>query len=95
MPEMHFRIQWPDGSEEMCYSPSLVIKDYFSPGQVYDLEDFLTRSRTAFGIANERMMSKYGFPCSRAISQLQRLESAATQHEVAENPKVQVLQFQE
>ena len=32
MPEMRFRIRWPDGSTESCYSPSLVIKDYFAAG---------------------------------------------------------------
>ena len=32
MPEMHFHIRWPDGTSETCYSPSLVIKDYFTVG---------------------------------------------------------------
>ncbi len=27
MPEMRFVIAWPDGREETCYSPSLVIRD--------------------------------------------------------------------
>jgi len=26
MPEMRFRIRWPDGVAETCYSPSLVVK---------------------------------------------------------------------
>ena len=30
MPEMRFRIRWPDGSTESCYSPSLVVKDFLS-----------------------------------------------------------------
>ena len=28
MPETWFHIRWPDGSEERCYSPSRVIKDF-------------------------------------------------------------------
>ena len=35
MPEMLFRIRWPDGTAEDCYSPSLVIKDFFAPGESY------------------------------------------------------------
>ena len=34
-----------------CYSPSLVIKDFFAVGQSYPLPDFLRRSREALTIA--------------------------------------------
>ena len=40
MPEMRFHIRWPDGAVETCYSPSLVVKDFFSPGESYPLADF-------------------------------------------------------
>lgn len=76
MPEMHFRVRWPDGAVETCYSPSLVIKDYFQPGAAYPLGDFLARSRTALKIASDRVEAKYGFPCSRALGQLARIEAA-------------------
>ena len=77
MPEMTFRVRWPDGGVETCYSPSLVIKDYFEPGGAYALDDFLERSRTALQIASERVQAKYGFACSRALGQLARIEAAA------------------
>ena len=77
MPEMHFCIRWPDGTPETCYSPSLVIKDYFSVGADYALPDFLERSRTALAIASERVKAKYGMPCRRALAQLARIETAA------------------
>jgi uncharacterized repeat protein (TIGR04042 family) len=77
MPEMRFRIRWPDGTSESCYSPSLVIKDYFAEGATYPLPDFLARSRTALAIASERVRAKYGYPCRRALAQLARIESAA------------------
>ena len=76
MPEMRFQIRWPDGSLESCYSPSLVIKDYFVPGEAYALADFLERSRTALTIASARVAARYGHPCSLAISQLARIEAA-------------------
>jgi uncharacterized repeat protein (TIGR04042 family) len=77
MPEMRFHIRWPDGTPETCYSPSLVIKDYFSVGADYPLADFLERSRTALAIASDRVKAKYGMPCRRALAQLARIETAA------------------
>lgn len=78
MPEMRFVIAWPDGREEICYSPSLVVQDYLAEGQSYPLPDFLERSRTALTIASDRVKAKYGHPCSLALGQLSRIESAAT-----------------
>jgi uncharacterized repeat protein (TIGR04042 family) len=77
MPEMRFLIRWPDGKAESCYSPSLVVKDYFAPGESYPLADFLTRSRAALTIASDRVKAKYGQACSRAIAQLGWIETAA------------------
>jgi uncharacterized repeat protein (TIGR04042 family) len=47
MPEMRFQIEWPDGSQVICYSPSLIVKEYFTLDQSYDLLDFVARSQTA------------------------------------------------
>ncbi len=77
MPEMRFHIRWPDGRREACYSPSLVIKDYFEIATSYPLPAFLARSREALGTASERVRERYGFPCSRALGQLARIEAAA------------------
>jgi uncharacterized repeat protein (TIGR04042 family) len=77
MPEMRFRIRWPDGRLETCYSPSLVVKDYLVEGKSYTLADFLARSRDALSIASERVRAKYGRPCPRALSELARLETMA------------------
>jgi uncharacterized repeat protein (TIGR04042 family) len=93
MPEMTFTIRWPDGTREPCYSPSLVIKDYLTPGETYALDDFLTRSRTALMIASERVEAKYGFPCSRALGQLARLESAGRSFSTQSEARVAVESF--
>ena len=83
MPEMHFRIRWPDGRQESCYSPSLVIKDFFAPGERYGLADFVAKSRDALTIASERVRARYGFPCSLALGQLGRIEAAARDQNAA------------
>lgn len=88
MPEMRFDIVWPDGSLERCYSPSLVVREHLAEGSAYPLDDFLARCRTALGIASERVREKYGFPCSRAIGQLARIEQAAARF--ADTPDARV-----
>lgn len=95
MPEIWFRIRWPDGRSETCYSPSLVVKDFFTPGEGYALADFLERSRTAYAIANERVRERYGFACAQALQQLARIEEAVGQYEAAPETKVMVEAFEE
>jgi uncharacterized repeat protein (TIGR04042 family) len=95
MPEMHFRVRWPDGTSESCYSPSLVVKDYFVPGGSYSLEDFLARSRTALAIASERVREKYGHLCSLAAAQLARIEDTASVFAGMPSARVIVESFEE
>jgi uncharacterized repeat protein (TIGR04042 family) len=77
MPEMRFVIAWPDGRKETCYSPSLIIREFFAEGKTYPLRDFIDRSRKALTIASDRVEAKYGHPCSLAQAQLTRIEEAA------------------
>jgi uncharacterized repeat protein (TIGR04042 family) len=77
MPEMRFHVRWPDGRHEACYSPSLVVKDFLTPGESYAVDDFVEKTRTALTIASERVREKYGFACSSAMGQLARIEAAA------------------
>lgn len=77
MPEMRFVVAWPDGREDRCYSPSLVVQDYLEVGQSYPLADFVSRSHAALSIASDRVEAKFGHPCSLALGQLQSIEAAA------------------
>ncbi len=90
MPEIRFEVQWPDGTHEVCYSPSLIVKDYFTPAQSYRLEEFVERSRTALKIASDRVQAKYGMPCSLALRQLQQIEQQAAHYQQTEQPDLQV-----
>lgn len=93
MPEIRFHIVWPDGSQEVCYSPSLVVKDYFTPNSEYELADFVERARTALSIASDRVKLKYGKPCGLALGQLQEIELQASKYKGLANAKVKVIQF--
>ncbi|MDD7973138.1 MSMEG_0570 family nitrogen starvation response protein [Roseinatronobacter alkalisoli] len=77
MPETYWTIRWPDGHEERCYSPSSVIAETFSAGQSYPLPAFMQSARRALEQASARVEQKYGFACSLAMDQLDRLERRA------------------
>ena len=93
MPEMRFLVRWPDGISETCYSPSLVIKDYFREGETYTLADFVARSREALTIASDRVKAKYGHACSLALRQLAEIESAAGRFAKEPDAKVACVHF--
>jgi uncharacterized repeat protein (TIGR04042 family) len=95
MPEMHFKIEWPNGVVEDCYSPSYVIEEHLSVGSAYSVDDFVARARAALTIASERVLAKYGFECSSALDQLRAIEErAAALPETALIGPVKVLAFQ-
>ncbi|GLT10835.1 hypothetical protein GCM10007928_30670 [Sulfitobacter porphyrae] len=81
MPEMHWTLRWPDGSEERCYSPSSVITELFTPGQSYPMPEFLQRARIAMERASNRVRRKYGFACTSAMAQLDRIEQRVADFE--------------
>jgi len=94
MPEMHFRVRFPNGATVDCYSPSYVISDYLSEAQHYAVPDFLERVRTALNIASERVRERYGFSCSSALDQfaaIERIVDSLTDKQLAE--PVLVLEF--
>jgi uncharacterized repeat protein (TIGR04042 family) len=95
MPEIRFQIQWPDGVQEDCYSPSLVVQKYFEPNSEYGLEDFVMRSQTALQIGSDRVLAKYGMPCSLALGQIWRIQTAAARYRDLPDPKVRFIQFKE
>jgi uncharacterized repeat protein (TIGR04042 family) len=94
MPEMLFKIRWPDGAIEQCYSPSLVVQDHLAIGETYAMQEFLRRIRVALTIASDRVQEKYGFACSRAMGQLARLEAAAGRFDDSSGDRVTVLSFE-
>ncbi|WP_326595802.1 MSMEG_0570 family nitrogen starvation response protein [Streptomyces sp. NBC_01803] len=80
MPEMYFRVRWPDGGIQRCYSPSTVVQDFFESGTGYPVDDFVDRSRRALTIAGERVRATYGFACTSAAEQLAQIEATAAAH---------------
>jgi uncharacterized repeat protein (TIGR04042 family) len=79
MPELSFRLRWPDASETVNYSPSTIIKNYFNQGTSYEISDFLERARRALHAASARVEQTYGHPCARAQHSLASIEQHAAQ----------------
>ena len=93
MPEMHFTVRWPDGQQATCYSPSLVVQDFLTPGQRYPLAEFLQRTEAALQIASDRVAAKYGFACSRAMDQWAAIAERAQAYEAQADAQVEVIAF--
>lgn len=80
MPETWFRIRWPDGVEEACYSPSTVVRDYLRAGDSYAIDDFARRCQTALDLAARRVAAQYGYRCARADAQAATLARASARY---------------
>jgi uncharacterized repeat protein (TIGR04042 family) len=80
MPEMYFRVTWPDGSAQRCYSPSLVIEDYLRVGESYSVAEFVRLSDEALTIASNRVREKYGFACTSAVAMRDEIRARAAGH---------------
>jgi uncharacterized repeat protein (TIGR04042 family) len=91
MPEMHFKVRWPDDQELDCYSPSLVVREHLQVGSDYPMFDFMQRVQVALHIGSERVRAKYGHACSAAMDQLAAIEARAATF--GEHDRVRVLAF--
>ena len=95
VPELWFKVAWPDGNHEICYSPSTVIREHLQVGQVYPLGEFVDRARTALQAASARVAAKYGYRCTSAEDQLERIEATARQYADDPGATVTVLALQD
>lgn len=93
MPELIFTVRWPDQTQSECYSPSTIVKDYFSVGQSYPLAEFVGLSRTALIAASERVRARYGHSCASALGQLTEIERCAQQFNDVANASVVIENF--
>lgn len=80
MPEMTMTVRWPDGREQECYSPSLVLHDHLEAGATYPVTEFLDRFLRALGLASDRVQEKFGFACTSAAASAEELRRVAAAH---------------
>jgi uncharacterized repeat protein (TIGR04042 family) len=77
VPEVRFRVRWPDDSVMNAYSPSSTIRDALRIGHPYPVAEFVARARAALEYGSERVAQRYGFGCAHAIAQIREIEHAA------------------
>ncbi len=82
MPELVFRLRWPDGRDQICYSPSTVLREHLVPGTVR-VDEFVRQVRAGLSAASDRVRARYGVPCSLALAQLTAIEAEAARHDAA------------
>jgi uncharacterized repeat protein (TIGR04042 family) len=93
MPETHFKVQWPDGSQDTCYSPSSVVKKYFELNRDYELADFVALAETALNMASDRVRAKYGMGCGLAMGQLADIQVKAEKFKIQSRSIVRIIEF--
>jgi uncharacterized repeat protein (TIGR04042 family) len=74
MPETPFTVELPDGSLKHCYSPSSIVRKYFTAGDTLSTAEFLGKARESLTEASNRVLAKFGFACSSAASSLEDIE---------------------
>lgn len=78
MPELHFRVRWPDQSTTLCYSPSSTVRDALRLAHPYPVAEFVIAARAALEHASQRVAAKYGYGCGHAHAQIREIELHAT-----------------
>lgn len=81
MPEMSFLVQWPDGRQQSCYSPSLVMHDYLKPGAEYTVDEFVKLTSEALTVASDRVLAKFGMRCTSAAQQMDDIHGVSASYE--------------
>ena len=93
MPAVHFVVQWPDGEQEQCYSPSTVVYQHFKAGEVLSLSDFVQRAEQSLEEASHRVEQKFGYYCTSAIDQLGKIRQRAARFDDWDSTQVTILEL--
>ncbi|WP_041558385.1 MSMEG_0570 family nitrogen starvation response protein [Novosphingobium sp. PP1Y] len=88
MPEMMFRVRWPDGELATCFSPSTIVAQRLIAMHDYPVSEFTQVARAALEEANVRVRARFGMGCAHAIAQIEQIELRAA--EFASDPDATV-----
>ncbi len=91
MPAINFKVRWPDGSEDNCYSPSTVLHEHFKTGDQMSVSEFTKKAEQALGAASHRVQQKFGYFCSSAMDQLSAIKMKSQRFEDADTEQVKII----
>ena len=96
MPAVNFKLAWPDGEQQEYYCPSTVIYHYFEAGQQISQSDFSENITAALNAASDRVHAKFGYYCSAASAELQKINDKLNQLQQAEiTGDIQLVEFRQ
>ena len=73
MPALNFKIEWPNREVMEYYSPSTVLLNYFRTGDKLTVEELIKTSRTALDKASQRVEERFGYRCTAAAEQRDKI----------------------
>lgn len=79
MPSVNFHVRWPDGQSATYYSPSTIVYEHFTAGVLYSQEEFASRVRAALDEASERVYKKFGYYCTAAMAEREKIDGKLRQ----------------
>ena len=88
MPVTYVNIEWPNKETDQVYSPSSVVKEYFNSGETLTVQEFLNTCNQSLDIASERVREKFGYACTSAQSESQRIEEKCKNFTALEHVKI-------
>jgi uncharacterized repeat protein (TIGR04042 family) len=88
MPVTYVYIEWPDNKTDKVYSPSSVIKEYFRPEEYLSIEEFLATCIEGLKAADERVLQKFGYACTSAMAESQRINSICQNYDISKKVKI-------
>ncbi len=88
MPVTYIHIQWPNEEEDQVYSPSSIIENYFTPQQEITVTKFNALCNESLTKASDRVAKKFGFACTSAMAEMQRITSCCKNHDGSEKVKI-------
>lgn len=94
MPATHFRVVWPDGTRQRCFSPSLVAQDVLGVGKSYSLAEFVGRADRALQLGSKRVRERFAVECSMSAKQHALINRGAIEFVADEHTEVLVEGFE-
>lgn len=73
MPSINFEVIWPDGDKVSYYSPSTIVREHLRVGAEYSQAEFDRRIHSALNAASERVYQRFGYYCSAASAELEKI----------------------
>jgi len=74
MPSVSFDVTWPDGEHVSYYSPSTIIHKHIQAKKTYSQKEFSEKIVTALDQASERVYQTFGYYCSAASAEKEKIE---------------------